>query len=138
VKTRGPDGARRGALVLASLALGLAACADDGVSREPELLTLDSPFHYPIQLWDDGVEGETIIMVQVTDMGGVDSVYVLESSGQPAFDSAAVSGARELRFAPARRDERRVTSWARLPVRFHRNGDAVRPGSDPIAPEAMP
>lgn len=138
MKIRGPVRARRGALVLASLALGLAACADDGVTKEPELLTLDSPFHYPVQLWDEGAEGETVIMVRVTDMGGVDSVYVLESSGQPAFDSAAVSGARELRFAPARRDDRRVTTWARLPVRFHRNGDAVGPSSEPIAPEATP
>lgn len=125
MKIFGPARTKRGSLVLAALTLGLTACADEGVTEEPELLSLDSPFTYPVQLWDEGTEGETVVMVRVTDMGGVDSVYVLESSGQPAFDSAAISGARELRFAPGRRDDRRVTTWARLPVRFTIDGAAA-------------
>jgi TonB family protein len=138
VKITRPVAARCRASAWALLAAGLAACAGDAVTQEPELLTLDSPFAYPVQLWDEGAEGETVIMVRVTDTGGVDSVYVLESSGQPAFDSAAVHGARELRFAPGRRDDRRVTMWARLPVRFHMNGDAAPPARDPLPLEGTP
>jgi TonB family protein len=106
-------------LVAVIVVVAVAACAAEEVAvREPELIEHDSPFRYPIDLWDEGTEGETIVMVRVTPTGGVDSVYVAESSGYAAFDSAAVSGARELRFVPGRRDDRRVAMWARVPVRF--------------------
>jgi len=56
--------------------------------------------------------------VLVSELGRVDSVEVLESSGYPAFDSAAVQGARRLRYSPARRGDRRVAVWAEVPVHF--------------------
>lgn len=137
MKTYRPAGARRGSLTMALLAgLTLAACGDDATVKEPELLTDGSPFQYPVALWDEGIEGETVIMVRVTDMGAVDSAYVLETSGQAAFDSAAINGARDLRFAPGRRDDRRVTMWARLPVRFHMNDGPPADGG--ATPEAEP
>jgi TonB family protein len=108
---------------VAVMALGWAGCGEDGMLEDPEIITVDSPFKYPVAMWDDGVEGETVVMVRVTEMGGVDSVYVYESSGHAAFDSAAVAGARELRFAPGRRDDRRVTTWTRVPVRFLLEGE---------------
>lgn len=86
----------------------------------PMALPGESPFVYPMELWDAEVEGETIVMVHVSEAGAVDSVYVLEPSGEAAFDSAAVAGAYEMKFTPARRDDRRVAMWARLPVRFNR------------------
>jgi TonB family protein len=122
VKIHGPARVARsalGRLMLAMIVVAVTACADEEVVvQEPELIEHDSPFRYPIDLWDEGTEGETIVMVRVTPTGGVDSVYVAESSGYAAFDSAAVSGARELRFVPGRRDDRRVAMWARVPVRF--------------------
>jgi TonB family protein len=69
--------------------------------------------------------------VRVTEEGAVDSVYVLESSGQAAFDSAAVHGALDLRFHPGRKDERRVAMWARLPVRFHLSDPVPQAGAMP-------
>jgi TonB family protein len=111
------------AAALGVMALGGAGCAEDATMEDPALITVDSPFKYPVAMWDDGVEGETVVMVRVTEMGGVDSVYVYETSGHAAFDSAAVSGARELRFAPARRDDRRVATWTRVPVRFLLEGE---------------
>jgi TonB family protein len=119
-RTRGPLGWLFGAV------LALGACAPGEVAiEEPELIEDDSPFRYPRELWDDGTEGETVVMVRVTTSGGVDSVYVVESSGFPAFDSAAVVGARDLRFVPGRRDDRRETMWARVPVRFQTTGDEI-------------
>lgn len=78
-----------------------------------------SPFDYPTELWDQKLEGETLLMVHVTELGGVDSVYVVQSSGQLAFDSAALRGARQLRFSPGRQGQRRVAMWTRVPVRFN-------------------
>ncbi len=59
-----------------------------------------------------------MLRVRVTDLGAVDSVVVLESSGYPAFDSSAVRGARTLRFTPARRGGKRIEVWAHVPVHF--------------------
>lgn len=99
-------------------ALGLAACGGDQPVTDPRPISVESPFRYPIELWDAGVEGEVVVMVHVTDVGDVDSVYVLDSSGRPALDTAALKGARQLEFAPGRRGDRRIAMWAKLPVRF--------------------
>ncbi len=56
--------------------------------------------------------GETLLRVRVTDTGAVDSVEVVESSGYETFDSAAIAGARDLRFQPARRDGKRIEVMA--------------------------
>jgi TonB family protein len=110
--------------VLGALALLLvwAGCdpAEEPVTR-PRPVSLESPFRYPVALWDAGETGETLLMIRVSEVGAVDSVYVLESSGHAAFDSAAVAGARELEFAPGRRGDDRVAMWTRLPVRFRRD-----------------
>lgn len=77
-----------------------------------------SPFAYPLPLWDSGVAGETLLMLHITEHGRVDSVRVVMSSGQPAFDSAAVAGAPKLNFVPGRRGDRPLAMWTRVPVRF--------------------
>ncbi|MFW6079062.1 MAG: energy transducer TonB family protein [Gemmatimonadota bacterium] len=113
----------------ALLALPMAAgCLSDEPIRRPEPLASGSPFRYPVELWDEGAEGETVLMVHITALGEVDSAYVFRSSGFPKFDSAAVDGAYDLRFTPGRRGEERIEMWARLPVRFSRDDTvSVRP-----------
>lgn len=114
----GPRPSWRHPVLAAAVVAALTACGQEPERVEPEVISLKPPFHYPVDLWDEGVGGETIVMVHVTRSGGVDSVYVLEGSGRAELDSAAVAGARELRFAPGRRGDRRVDMWAKLPVRF--------------------
>jgi len=63
-------------------------------------------------------QGQILLRVRVTEAGSVDSVEVIEASGYPAFDSAAVRGARQLRYNPARRNGDRISVWARVPVHF--------------------
>lgn len=123
----------------------LGGCGPGAPTTEPAPISADSPFRYPIQLWDKGLEGQTVLMVHVTDMGAVDTAYVQQSSGQSAFDSAALAGVGHLLFSPARKgkDQERVATWVRLPVRFSLKGgpgpaDAVPPDSaapsDSVAP----
>lgn len=107
-----------GAWGLLAAALALSGCASDGEIDQPSPLYGEVPIEYPLQLWDQDMEGETLLRVRVTDTGGVDSVEVMESSGHAAFDSAAVAGARDLRFSPARRDGKRIRVWAKVPVHF--------------------
>lgn len=121
---RGPMG-----WLLLALVAGAGCRPDEVAMEEPVLIEHDSPFRYPRALWDEGREGETVVMVHVTTTGGVDSVYVVQSSGHTAFDSAAVAGAHLLRFVPARRDDRRVARWTRVPVVFQMNDQTSHRGS---------
>ncbi|MCY3548766.1 MAG: energy transducer TonB, partial [Gemmatimonadetes bacterium] len=81
---RGPGRAHAGAmrgLMATWLALG---CGGDQHIERPTPLFSDSPVEYPIELWDQDVEGSTVVRVLVNREGGVDSVAVVESSGHAA------------------------------------------------------
>jgi periplasmic protein TonB len=100
--------------------LGVAACAEtEPLPETPPRQISESPFHFPEELWDQGIEGSTLLKVWVSPVGRVDSVTVEETSGHAAFDSAAVQGAHRLEFEPARRGEEPVGVWVRLPVQFN-------------------
>jgi len=117
---------RTAAVAILAAASWTLACAGDQDIQRPTPLYGDVPIEYPLELWDQDIEGETTLRVRVTDVGGVDSVLVVESSGHMAFDSAAIDGARELRFQPARRNGKRIEVWAHVPVHFSK-----RPRPDP-------
>ena len=104
-----------GLLVLSLLFHG---CGEEGEVESPTPLYGEVPIEYPLDLWDAGVEGEILLRVRVTEEGGVDSVEVIEPSGYPAFDSAAVRGALQLQYTPARRKGNRISVWAKVPVHF--------------------
>jgi TonB family protein len=113
----GETGGARRSLGLVAL-LTTIGCGGEGEIEQPTPLYGEVPIEYPIQLWDQDMEGETLLRVRVTDTGMVDSVEVVSSSGYAAFDSAAVAGGRDLRFMPARQDGKRIEVWARVPVHF--------------------
>ncbi len=106
----------RTSVVISMMVLG--ACGPDGEIEQPRPLFGEVPIEYPLQMWDDDLEGETMLRVRVGETGDVDSVEVVETSGFPSFDSAAVEGALQLRFTPARQDGKRIEVWAHVPVRF--------------------
>ncbi len=114
-------------LVLLALTLGgVAGCREDGPLVQPSPIDDGhSPFQYPVALWDRGIEGETLLLVHVTEAGGVDSAVVAHSSGRMAFDSAATAGAFRLRFVPGHRAGERIAMWVKLPVRFSRDTAAA-------------
>lgn len=85
------------------------------------MLTDSVPFVYPVELWDHKISGQTILLLRISELGAVDSVLISTPSGYDEFDSAAVQGARILRFTPGRQGERRVAMWTKLPVRFARD-----------------
>jgi len=95
---------------------------------QPVPLYGEEPIEYPLTLWDEGVEGETVLRVRVTDTGTVDSVEVVTSSGHRGLDDAAVAGVRSIRFEPGRRNGKRVRMWATLPVHFSKRPEP--PGLD--------
>jgi protein TonB len=105
-------------IVAVVAAVAASACGEEAEIEQPRPLYGEVPIDYPLHMWDQDKEGETILRVRVTDVGAVDSIEVLQSSGFGAFDSAAVAGARSLRFTPARRDGERIAVWAEVPVYF--------------------
>lgn len=100
------------------LALVITACGGEVELEQPAPLYGEEPIVYPIDLWDDGVEGTTLLRLRVDEAGVVDSVEVVESSGHEGLDAAAITGARDLRFQPGRRNGKRIRMWASLPVHF--------------------
>jgi TonB family protein len=98
--------------------VAVVACAGDGEIEQPRPLFTEVPIEYPLHMWDQDMEGETLLRVRVGDTGGVDSVEVVDSSGYASFDSAAAEGARRLRFEPARKAGKRIEVWAEVPVHF--------------------
>ncbi len=95
--------------------------------RLPALRSEEMPFRYPARLWRDGVEGEVVLRIHVTEAGQVDSVELQVSSGHGTLDTIAMRGARELDFHPALDGDQPVAVWAELPVRFQRRTVTVSP-----------
>ena len=122
----------RGGLGLCALAALLAGCSetmrpvlgglavgDQGSAfHMPTLLNEQLPFEYPRDAWASRIGGETVLRIRISTAGAVDSVAVQKTSGHRSLDSAAVVGARELRYEPARQGEWPVPVWATLPVRY--------------------
>ena len=88
---------------------------------EPPIATnAESPVAYPLDLYESGIEG-TVILRLFADANGTivpDSTQVAEGSGYPQLDSAAVAGVSLMRFAPARREGRTVSTSFLQPVHF--------------------
>ena len=101
-----------------------AAPAPDG---PPVALNAESPVNYPPSLLEQGVEGTVVLHLFVDASGTIarDSTRIAESSGYPAFDSAAVGAVPQLRYAPAVRDGTPVGTAFLQPVQF-RNPQARR------------
>src|SRR3989475_3981978 len=116
----------------------------------PVALNADSPIQYPPRLYDQKVEGDVILRLFVDSTGRLqpESSRVAESSGYPALDSAALTGARKLRFAPARRHGLSIATAFLQPVEFRHpqasgavskgEPDTTRPRPAAVRPPAAP
>ena len=134
--------------VMAALACGKSAPPPDQTETStatppdqepPVAVNPDSPIQYPPRLYDQKVEGDVVLRLYV-DSGGrlvPESSRVAETSGYPALDSAALSGARRLRFAPARRRGTAVATAFLQPIEFRHPGAGAtvikgRPDTTPV------
>ncbi len=102
--------------------LGLAVLLGrfDSHQRLPALRSKELPIRYPAHLWRDGVVGEVVLRIHITELGTVDSVELRRSSGHAELDSIALEGAKRLEYHPARKEDEATAVWAELPVRFER------------------
>lgn len=135
-ESRLPRAAGSGVLAALAALAGAAStgCADEPGSevgalrvdqlREGGLVwpVLESPpspaFPYPAEALEAGAGGEILLRIRISDAGRVDSVAVVTSSGHAVLDSAAVEGARLLRYRPAQHAGVPTAIWAQLPIRY--------------------
>jgi TonB family protein len=96
------------------------APAYSDADQPPVAINPVSPVEYPVPLLEQGIEGRVLLRMFADTHGTLvpDSVRVAESSGYPALDSAALVGARSLRYSPALRRGRPIAGAFLQPVHF--------------------
>jgi TonB family protein len=107
-------------------------------SEAPVALNPDIPIAYPPALFEQKVEGDVTLRLFVDSTGKLipESTRVAEPSGYAALDSAAVSGSRALRFAPAKRHGVPVATGFLQPVEFRQVGTTPTAGGTVTLPQA--
>jgi TonB family protein len=109
-----------------AFAVSLLCCA--GCARQPDpasdvvpaILSAQPAIPYPPELYAKRIEGDVLLYLVVDSTGAAlrDSTRVAKSSGQAAFDAAALDAAPALHFSPAHRGGVPVTAPIQIPIRF--------------------
>jgi protein TonB len=76
---------------------------------------------YPRSARLAGVEGVSLLKVEVLTDGTVGRILIEKSSGNLDLDRAAKAAISQWQFAPARQGEKRIKAWIRIPIRFRLN-----------------
>jgi TonB family protein len=106
----------------------------EAIERRPDSLPLmlnkRPPFQYPASLLTKKVQANVTLRIHIDSAGKVvpESTTIFESSKVAELDSAAVRGARDLRFAPAKRRNAPIAVSVLFPVFFRAPGEAPLPG----------
>ncbi len=124
------------------LAATAGACSrDDGAAGKftevgprpdelPVMLNKELPFRYPPSLYSRKVQANVTLRVFIDQQGQIvpESTNVAETSGHGSMDSAAVRGASELRFIPAKTRGQAVPVSILFPVYFRHPDAPPLPG----------
>jgi TonB family protein len=96
----------------------------------PALLNAELPFRYPAELYARKAQGNVTLMLYIDRDGRVlpDSTRVDEPSAFSAFDTAAIKGARDLRFVPAKLHGEAIPISILFPVFFRHPEARPLPG----------
>jgi len=108
-------------------------------SEAPVALNPQVPIAYPPALFEQKIEGDVTLRLFVDSTGKLipESTRIAEGSGYAALDSAALNGAKTLRFAPAKRHGVPVATAFLQPVEFRQVG-TTRTGAVTIPPATPP
>ena len=136
--------------VVIVLVFGVAGCIDKKDAKRmiealqssltpdslPVMQNTELPFKYPPQLYAQKIQGNVTLRIHIDAAGLVrpESTTVMESSGYPALDSAAVNGARDLRFRPAFAKGAPLAISVLFPVYFRHPEALPLPGDTVLKP----
>ncbi len=76
------------------------------------------PPDYPRAAKRRGYQGKVMLSVYVNVDGGVDNLWVFESSGYRLLDNAALKAVKEWFFEPGRKGDKKIAMWVNIPVVF--------------------
>lgn len=96
----------------------LLGCASTAKRYKPAKVASTRALEYPLSAQLDKIEGEVLVGVFVNAEGHPDEVKLLESSGYAVLDSAAQKFAQSLTFNPAIVDNKTISSWTKLVLRY--------------------
>jgi TonB family protein len=96
----------------------LLGCATTQKRYTPAKVASTQALEYPLSAQLDKIEGEVLVGVFVNAEGFPDEVKLLESSGHAVLDSAAQKFAETLTFNPAIVDDKTISSWTKLVLRY--------------------
>ena len=96
----------------------------------PVMKNREPPFRYPSALYAQKVQGNVTLRIFIDTAGRVhpESTLVVEPSGYPALDSAAIRGSQELVFIPAKKRAEPMAVSVLYPVYFRHPEAAPLPG----------
>jgi TonB family protein len=102
--------------------------------EKPHLVNGELPFHYPGSLYALKRQGDVTLRLYVDSTGQVvpDSTRVEEPSLYLPFDSAAVVGAKDLRFVPAKLHGEPKGMTILFPVYFRHPEASPLPGDSAL------
>jgi TonB family protein len=102
----------------------------------PAMLNRELPFKYPPELYAQKVQGNVTLRIHIDTAGRVrpESTTVVESSGYPPLDSAAVKGSRILFFRPAFAKGAPLAISVLFPVYFRHPEASPLPGDTVLKP----
>jgi TonB family protein len=102
----------------------------------PVMQNTELPFKYPPELYAGKIQGNVTLRIHIDATGAVrpESTTVVESSGFPALDSAAVSGAGVLHFRPAFAKGAPLAISVLFPVYFRHPEASPLPGDTVLKP----
>lgn len=92
---------------------------DDDLDSPPQLLSKLS-IRYPSKAKKEGIKGEVVLRIMVSNTGAVTKVEVEKSV--PQLDSAAIHAVQKLRFKPAKKYGSPTDVWVRIPLKFEISG----------------
>jgi TonB family protein len=139
-------------LAVAMMLLGTVACVSEDDAKKmiealqsglvpdsmPAMQNAELPFKYPHDLYAQKVQGNVTLRIHIDTAGRVwpESTSVVESSGFPRLDSAAVEGARALTFRPAFSNGAPLAISVLFPVYFRHPEAAPLPGDTVLKPRS--
>ena len=137
-------------IALAAMTMGVAGCIAKEDAKKmiealqsslvpdslPVMRNAELPFKYPPDLYARKVQGNVTLRIHIDTAGHVhpESTSVVESSGYPSLDSAAVTGARALEFKPAYAKGAPLAISVLFPVYFRHPEAAPLPGDTVLKP----
>lgn len=92
---------------------------EDELDTPPQLLSRLS-IKYPSHAKKDGINGEVVLRILVSNTGAVTEIEVEKSI--PQLDSAAIDAVQKLRFKPAKKYGMPTDVWVRVPLNFEIKG----------------